>query len=73
METAAEAFFFFAAIASSVFAIWVVRVGYYPWKHGPVSRRQRPLSYWFRVAFLFGVTAMLLYALFFYHPATNSH
>jgi hypothetical protein len=61
METAAKAFFFCVAIASSVFALWVLRAGYYPWKHGPVVREQQPLGYRFRVAFLFGVTAMLLY------------
>ena len=71
MEMVAKAFFFCVAIASSLFALWVVRAGYYPWKHGPVFRKQQPVAYWFRVTFLFGITIMLLYALFLYHPAVR--
>ena len=69
-ETAAKAFWVAVAIASSAFALWVMWAGYYPWKHGPVYRDTQPVHFWFRVIFLFGVTAFLFYALFFYHPTT---
>jgi hypothetical protein len=77
MELAGKTISFCLGILSVFFALWCIRKGYYPWKYGPVQRESEPIKFWARVIYLFGAALVLIYvliyAIFFYHPALPSH